>query len=164
MRRLVVGVMGGAQPSPETLEAARLLGELIAEQGWVLLTGGRDAGVMQAASEGAKRRGGLTVGVLPGFTADEANPFVDVAVVTGMGAARNVINVLSSDVVVACRGGAGTLSEIALALKSGKPVILLDWSVDPLFVEEKAAGLLLRAESPKECLTLIRRLVGQGAD
>ncbi|MDZ7316461.1 MAG: TIGR00725 family protein [candidate division KSB1 bacterium] len=159
MRKFVIGVMGGAQVSRQDYDQARQLGELIAEQGWILLNGGRDAGVMRASAEGAKRRGGLTLGILPGPDADEANPFIDIAVATGMGSARNVINVLSSDVIVACRGGAGTISEIALALKSGKTVILLGWSTAPLFAQEAEEGRLVTVETPQACIETIRRMV-----
>lgn len=128
VRRPVIGIMGAGDRAPvAALELAEALGEAVARRGWILLTGGRDAGVMQAASRGAKRiDGSLTVGILP----DESggtSPFVDVAIYTGMGNARNAINVLSSDVVIAVgAGGPGTASEVALALKSGKPVVLLD--------------------------------------
>ncbi len=116
----------GEEASPADVTLAERLGELIARQGWVLLTGGRDVGVMAAASRGAKRvSGSLTVGVLPSASG-EAAPDVDLAIYTGMGNARNAINVLSSDVVVAVgAGGPGTASEVALALKAGKPVILV---------------------------------------
>jgi uncharacterized protein (TIGR00725 family) len=103
------------------------LGEAIARENWVLLSGGRNAGIMDAVNRGAKKAGGLTIGVVPGHDKQALSDAVDVGIVTGMGSARNYINVLSSDVVVACgQGGAGTASEIALALKSSKPVILLN--------------------------------------
>ncbi len=126
-RRPVIGVMGaGDGATVRALELAEACGEAVARRGWVLLTGGRDAGVMQAASRGAKRvEGSLTVGILPDDSGG-ASPFVDLAIFTGMGNARNAINVLSSDVVIAVGGGGpGTASEVALALKSGKPVVLL---------------------------------------
>ena len=127
MRRAVVGVMGaGEGATDEDVRLAEDLGARIAAAGWVLLTGGRPNGVMAAASRGAKQiEGSLTLGILP----SEAGPVadgVDVAVFTGMGNARNAINVLTSDVVVACGGGGpGTASEIALAIKCGKPVVLV---------------------------------------
>lgn len=126
-RRPVVGVMGGGDDVSERhLELAEELGYLIAQEGWVLLTGGRNAGVMDAASRGAKRiEGSLVVGVLPSRDGKNASEHVDLAIFTGMGDARNAINVLSCDVVVACGGGAGTASEAALALKAGRPLILL---------------------------------------
>jgi uncharacterized protein (TIGR00725 family) len=124
--RPVIGVMGPAACDDQTAELARAVGRAIAERGAVLLTGGR-SGVMEAASRGARDGGGLTVGVLPGADAAESppNPYVDVALYTGLGEARNWVNVCSSDVVIAIGGGFGTLSEIALALKARKPLVLL---------------------------------------
>jgi uncharacterized protein (TIGR00725 family) len=127
MRRFTVGVMGaGEGAGAEDLEAAYALGRLLAERRWAVLTGGRDAGVMRAVNAGAKTvPDSLTIGILPSAEARPSSD-LDVVIVTDMGAARNNINVLSSDVVIACgRGGPGTASEIALALKAGKPVILL---------------------------------------
>lgn len=123
----IVGVMGpGGTARDEDVTVAEALGRRIAEAGWTLLTGGRDAGVMAAANRGAKAAGGTTIGVLPGATREGLSPDVDLPIVTGLGNARNAVNVLSSDIVVACGMGLGTASEIALALKTGKPVILLN--------------------------------------
>jgi uncharacterized protein (TIGR00725 family) len=159
MRKPIIGVMGGAHVSQEVYHMAIHLGELIAEKGWSLLNGGRDAGVMRASAEGAKRKGGTTIGILPGDDAAESNPFIDIPIVTNMGDARNVINVLSSDVVAACPGSAGTISEIALALKNHKHVILLGWSLETLFEEERSTGQLLEAKTPAECVALIAELL-----
>lgn len=148
--------MGGARVAKEVLDLARELGERIADQGWALLTGGRDAGVMRAAAEGAKSRDGLTIGILPGDSRDEANAFIDIPIVTNLGDARNVVNVLSSDVVVALTGGAGTLSEIALALKSGKKVCLLNRSWCDLFATYEKAGQIHRVETAEQCISWIR--------
>ena len=127
MAKIVIGVMGaGALATPEDIELAYQLGRLIAENNWILLTGGRDAGVMNAASHGAKAAGGLTVGILPGNNKQGMSDAVDISIVTNLGSGRNNINVLSSDVVIACGIGLGTASEIALALKNNKPVILLN--------------------------------------
>jgi uncharacterized protein (TIGR00725 family) len=125
-RRPIIGIIGAAQASSGSLAAAHELGRLLAERGWIVLTGGRPAGVMAAACAGAKEvPNSLTLGILPGSEGG-FDPNVDVAVFTGMGDARNVINVLTSDVVVACGvEGPGTASEVSLGLKSGKPVILL---------------------------------------
>ena len=126
MRKTIVGVMGpGDHATATEQDNAYQLGKLIAQQGWGLLTGGRQAGVMNAASQGAKAAGGLTIGILPDNNTDRVSEAVDIAIVTGMGNARNNINVLSSDAIVACGMGVGTASEIALALKNGKKVILL---------------------------------------
>lgn len=131
-RRTVVGVMGAGNTLGKTeRQIAVALGQAIAREGWVLLTGGRNKGVMDAVSEGAK--GGLRIGILPGKDKTDLSDHVDVAIVTGMGNARNNINVLSSDVVIAFgEGGAGTASEIALALKSEKHVILLNPSAESI--------------------------------
>lgn len=130
-RRWVIGVMGrGENARAEDVRSAEELGERIAREGWVLLTGGRDAGVMAAANRGAKRvTGSLTVGVLPSSGDQDADvsPDVDIAIFTGMGDARDAVNVLSSDVVVICGDpGAGTAAEAALALKSKRPLVLLN--------------------------------------
>ena len=102
------------------------LGQLIAEQDWFLLTGGRNAGVMEAACKGAKTAHGLTLGIIPSTNNDNTSEFVDISIITGMSSARNNINVLTADVIVACGMGKGTASEIALALKIGKKVILIN--------------------------------------
>ena len=121
-RAPVVAVIGGAACSAEEAAAAQAVGEMLAAHGAVLVCGGR-GGVMEAACRGAQRAGGLTVGLLPGEQATEGNPHLSLALPTGMGAARNVLVVLAAQAVIAIGGGAGTLSEIALALKNGRPVI-----------------------------------------
>lgn len=126
MIRNLIGVMGPGETASKTeIATAFALGKAIAEQDWVLLTGGRAVGVMEAASQGARSANGLVVGILPGPTEAQMSSAVDIPIVTGMGNGRNVINVLSSQVVVACGLGAGTLSEIALALKLCKPLIVM---------------------------------------
>jgi uncharacterized protein (TIGR00725 family) len=106
------------------------VGRLLAQRGAVLVCGGL-GGTMEAACRGAKQAGGTTVGLLPGGSRSDANPFVDVAIPTGLGEARNALVVRAADVVVAVGGGYGTLSEIALALKAGKRVVGLgSWEID----------------------------------
>ena len=127
MTRILIGVIGpGETAAPAAMQTAAALGTAIARQGWGLLTGGRAAGVMGAASQGARAANGLVVGVLPGVDTAQMSAAVDIAICTGLGQGRNVINVLSSRVVIACGIGPGTLSEIALALKLHKPLILLE--------------------------------------
>lgn len=127
MRKTIIGVMGpGNQATDTDLQNAYQLGQLIAQKGWVLLTGGRNVGVMDAANKGAKSANGLTIGILPGNNTDGVSEAVDIAIPTDLGNARNNINVLSSDLVIACGMGAGTASEIALTLKANKQVILLN--------------------------------------
>lgn len=126
MARTIVGLMGaGDNATAADIERASELGDLIARRGWTLLTGGRRAGVMHAASKSAKESGGLVIGILPGNTDDGMSEYIDIPIITGMGSARNNINVLSSKVVIACGMGAGTASEVALALKARRPVVLL---------------------------------------
>lgn len=126
MRKIIVGVMGpGKNATANDLQNAYTLGQLIAKQGWILLTGGRNVGVMDTVSKGAKSGEGLTIGILPNDNQDSISSSVDIAIFTDMGNARNNINVLTSDVIIACGMGAGTASEVALALKVNKQVILL---------------------------------------
>jgi uncharacterized protein (TIGR00725 family) len=158
-RFIIIGVMGGATSPPDVISSAHRLGCLIAKKGWTLLNGGRNSGVMEASARGAREMGGLTIGILPGEDREQASEFIDIPIVTGMGQARNTINVLSSDVVVACPGGAGTLSEIALALKGGKPVILLNYPKGNLIESLAASGLLHHADSPEAAVEIISNLI-----
>jgi uncharacterized protein (TIGR00725 family) len=106
------------------------VGRLVAERGGVVVCGGL-GGAMESACRGARQAGGLTVGLLPGSDRSEANAFVDVALPTGLGEARNALVVGAADVVIAVGRGYGTLSEIALALRAGKRVVGLDtWDVE----------------------------------
>lgn len=122
---LRIAVIGAANCTPQEAEKAEAVGRLLAEAGAVLLTGGR-GGVMEAASRGAAQAGGLTVGILPGEEASQANPWVALPIVTGLGEARNVILMRSADAIIAIGGEYGTLSEIAFALKFAKPVVGID--------------------------------------
>lgn len=165
MSRFIVGVIGAGQASELEMEQARRLGELIAREGWVVLSGGRSAGVMHAAGEGAKRvAGSLTIGILPdaGDVAGTVSEYVDVAIHTGMGNARNNINVLSSHVVVACGvSGPGTVSEIALALKAPvpRPVILLTEDEAAISFFRKLGGKLISiAATPAHAIEIIKAL------
>jgi uncharacterized protein (TIGR00725 family) len=160
--RILVGVLGpGGGARDADLAAAYELGRLFALEGWVLVTGGRAAGVMEAASRGAKEAGGLTVGILPGADAREASAFVDIPVVTGLGQARNNLNVLTSRAVVACGSGLGTTSEVALALKARKPVVLLHAGPEAeSFFKSIGGDLVSVADSPREAVEIIRQHVG----
>ena len=164
MRRPVIGVMGAGEPRPATLDAARRLGRLIAEAGWVLLTGGRPAGVMEAASAGARSvPGSLTIGILPSGRDGPVSEEVDVAVFTDVGEARNAINVLSSDVVVACGvEGPGTASEVALALRLDRPTILLAPSPEAaaFFRTIQGAARLYEVTTPEATVEMIQHRLG----
>ncbi|HEX2150194.1 MAG TPA: TIGR00725 family protein [Actinomycetota bacterium] len=117
-----ISVIGPSDAPAEILRAAEQVGACVAKAGAILVTGG-GGGAMQAASRGARAAGGRTLGILPGSSRDEGNAYLDVAVPTGMGEMRNVLVVRTGDGIVAVGGGFGTLSEIALALKLGKPVV-----------------------------------------
>ncbi len=122
-----IGVIGsGENATPEILMWSEQVGRLIGESGAILVCGGR-GGVMEAACRGAKKAGGKTIGILPGLTRDEANPFVDVAILTGLGLGiRNFITVRSSDVLIMVHGEVGTLSEVIIAYQHKKPVVALE--------------------------------------
>jgi uncharacterized protein (TIGR00725 family) len=119
---MIVSVIGAGSCNEEIYSMAEEVGRLLAEEGVTLVTGGL-GGVMEAASKGAFEAGGTTVGILPGPNRDEVNNYVSVPVTTGLSHARNIIVVRSADAVIAISGEYGTLSEIAIALKLGKPVI-----------------------------------------
>jgi uncharacterized protein (TIGR00725 family) len=119
---MIVAVIGDGLCSAETARLAEEVGRQLAEKEATVICGGL-GGVMEAACRGAKSAGGLTIGVLPGFDRRDANPYVDIPVVTGMREARNIIVVSSAHAVIAVSGGYGTLSEIAHALKLGIPVV-----------------------------------------
>ena len=124
-----IAVIGGSQPSSKEAQLAEAVGRELAKQGAVLICGGL-GGIMEAACRGASFEGGLTVGILPGNNRDEANPHVQIPIVTGMGYARNMAVVKSAQAVIAVGGNYGTLSEISHALQSGIPVIgLKTWSL-----------------------------------
>ena len=110
-----------------------------------------------ASAKGASENGGLTIGILPDESPCHASDYIHVPICTGMGSARNTINVLSSDVVVACPGGAGTLSEIALALKHGKPVITIGYNVSIHFISSKYADQLFEAVSAEAAVDMIKK-------
>lgn len=157
MSRIIIGVMGlGENATPTDCDLAYELGWRIAREGWVLLTGGRNRGVMESASQGAKSANGLTIGVLPGRDLQEVSAAVDIAIVTDMGNARNNINILSSHAIIACGMGLGTASEVALALKSQKPTILLSQQKSQNFFSDLAGDRLILATSPKETITKTR--------
>ncbi len=120
-----IAVVGGSTCTDLESRVARNVGEEIARRGGILICGG-GFGVMEAASMGASAEGGLVVGVLPGDNREEGNPYLDAVVATGLGEARNPIIARTADAVIAVGGEYGTLSEIALALKMGKPVIGLN--------------------------------------
>lgn len=126
-RKPLIGVIGSSIGTPAQLELARAVGRLIAERDAILVCGGM-TGVMHAAAQGAQEAGGLTIGILPGSNAAESPPneFIEIALFTGLREARNYLIASVCNGLIAIGGGYGTLSEIALALRLGKPLVLLN--------------------------------------
>jgi uncharacterized protein (TIGR00725 family) len=125
-----VAVVGAGQATPQQLETAEAVGRLLGQAGALLVCGGR-GGVMEAACRGAAQAEGVTIGILPDHDRTLANDWVQVAIPTGLGELRNGLVVRAADVVIAVGGAYGTLSEIALALQSGTPVLGLDtWEIE----------------------------------
>jgi uncharacterized protein (TIGR00725 family) len=139
-----IAVVGPGDAAPDALAWAEEAGAAVAEAGAGLVCGGL-GGVMEAACRGARSRGGITVGLLPGLDRDAANGWVVVALPTGLGEARNALVVRAADAVVAIGGGWGTLSEIALALKAGLPVVgLATW--EPALAGATVEGVVAAGE------------------
>ena len=147
-KRLNVAVIGGFSCSKNIYKVAKELGALIAKEGWTLICGGL-SGVMEAACCGAKKEGGLTVGILPGFLSKDANRYVDVKIPTGLGYARNILVVRASDIIIAINGKYGTLSEIAFALSEDKTVIGIGtWNIKGI----------IKVKTPKVAIKKVKEL------
>jgi uncharacterized protein (TIGR00725 family) len=159
-RTIFVAVIGSGHCDEAVAAQAEEVGREIARRGAVLVCGGR-SGVMEAACRGAKAEGGTTVGILPGTDRREANAYVDIPVVTGLGEARNAIVVRTADAVVAVSGGYGTLSEIGLALKMGRPVVGLGtWELSH---GGQPLAAVVRASAPDQAVDLAMAMVEEGA-
>jgi uncharacterized protein (TIGR00725 family) len=138
-RRVHIGVIGAGDCSKEAARLAYDVGRHIALNNAVLFCGGL-GGVMELAAKGAREAGGLTVGLLPGFEFGDANPYIDIIIPTGLSHARNMLVVRASMAIIAVEGSYGTLSEIALALKIGKPVIgLQTWDIGTEIIKATTA-------------------------
>jgi len=139
-----VGVIGGREPDPGSLKYAEEMGRLIAVNRYILVNGGR-GGVMEASARGAHKAGGFVMAILPGHDRSEANPWVDLAVPTGLGLMRNALVALNSDILVAIDGSYGTLSEIAYGHMFSIPVLGLGtWAVKGV-VPHQTPGSVLSA-------------------
>jgi uncharacterized protein (TIGR00725 family) len=143
-KKIRIGVIGGAKPTPEFRKTAYEVGKLIAKKQALLVCGGL-RGVMEAAAKGNKEAGGISIGVLPGGSIKDANPFIDIPIATGLGYTRNALVVMNSDVLIAIDGHYGTLSEIAYGLIQEKKVIGLDtWDIEGI----------IKADSPEQAVDL----------
>lgn len=158
MVKTIVGIMGpGENASPDENEMAFELGKAIAEQGWLVLTGGRSFGIMDAAMKGAHEGNGLTIGILPNDNAENSSDHADIKILTGMGSARNIINILSSHVIVVIGMAAGTASEVALAIKANKKVILLHQDeITIRFFKNLGTYKIMVANTIGETMTMIK--------
>jgi len=154
--RKVIAVCCAATPSKEEAKLAYEVGAEIAKRGAVLVCGGL-GGSMEAASKGAHEHGGLTIGIIPFYEKETANPHIDIVIPTGLGHARNNIVVASADGVIGVGGSWGTLSELAIAVKMGKPVaVLKGWSVDGSSKDGKDFAV---AETPEDAVEIILRML-----
>ncbi len=142
---VTIGVIGSGDPEKCRDPLAVEVGSLIAENGGVMVCGGL-SGIMEAASFGVDQQGGVTIGILPGSDKGEANPFVTYCIPSGLGVARNVLIVRTADALIALPGGHGTMSEIALGLNTGKPVIDLGgWKISGTFPARTAPDAVFKA-------------------
>jgi len=147
-----IGVIGDAVCSEEVRSLAEEVGREIAKRKGILICGGL-TGVMEGAARGAKKEGGLTIGIIPGESASDANSFIDIPIVTGLRDGRNVIVARSSEAIIAIHGKYGTLSEIAFALKFNVPVIgLHTWEVSPDMVSARSP-----VEAVEKAFSLIKK-------
>jgi len=158
MERIYISVIGGSRCTAAEYALAEEVGRLIAAQGATLVCGGL-SGVMEAAARGAKETGGTTIGILPGHDRSLGNPYLDYALTTGIGHARNLAVVSSGDAVIAVGGGFGTLSEIGLAAKIGRPVVIVSgWRLQ----NDYGAEGVWYASSADEAMALVKEALGVG--
>lgn len=172
-QKIYVGVIGSGENVPlEVLEAAEQVGKLIAEQGGIVVCGGR-AGVMEATCRGAKSAGGMTVGILPGHTREGANSYLDISIPTGLGfSLRNFITIRCCDVVIMLHGEVGTLSEAVLSYQHGKPLVALatsgGWAnrlqttayENGAYLDERRLMKISYAASPEEAVSMAFKMAG----
>lgn len=138
-RKIYIGVIGGSSCTEKVAQTAETVGKEIAQAGAILVCGGL-RGTMEASCRGAKRAGGMTIGILPSWNRESANEYVDFPIVTGLGDMRNLMVVRNSDAVIALEGRFGTLSEIAFCLNSGTPLISLsNWNVSRRIIRARDA-------------------------
>jgi len=149
-RKPIISVIGGSNTaSPEAMKLAEEVGFLIARADAILVCGGLN-GVMEAACKGAKRADGLTIGILPGSDSRDANPHVDVPIVTAISTARNAIVVRTADAIIAIDGSYGTLTEMAYAFDLGKKVFgLKSWDLEKIGVPKE---LYVPVKTPREAV------------
>jgi len=162
MRKPIIGVMGPGDDAKENIiKTAFLLGQMIAENNWILLNGGRNVGVMNAVSLGAKTKNGTIIGVVPNSDDNGISEYLDIIIRTDMGQARNNINVLSSDIVISCGMNPGTASEIALAMRAGKKILMLEAGAhaESFFKSLDENNNIIIVSNPQEAVKKIESLL-----
>ena len=148
-----ISVIGGGQCGAAEYASAMEVGRLVAEAGATLVCGGL-SGIMEAAARGAKEAGGATIGILPGHDRSVGNPYLDHVITTGIGHARNLAVVSSGDAVIAVGGSYGTLSEIGLAARVGRPVVILSgWRLQ----NDQGTEGIWYASTPREAVALVHQ-------
>jgi uncharacterized protein (TIGR00725 family) len=158
--QIIIGVVGpGEAATPDQNDLAYELGKAIAMEGWAVLTGGRAFGVMDAALKGAKQNGGLTLGILP-HDARGSSSYADIKIITGMGGIRNQINILTSHVIVVIGMSAGAASEVSLAIKADKRVILLQQDeLTRNFFLKIGAHRIIEANEVSQAIEFIKKII-----
>jgi uncharacterized protein (TIGR00725 family) len=160
-----ISVIGSSEADKATLELAENIGQEIARRGVVLVCGGL-GGVMEAACRGAKKRNGMTVGLLPSDNKKDANQFVDVVIPTGFGHARNFLVARTGDAIIAIGGQAGTLSEMAIGWFSQKPVVAMarsgGWAerLAGSKIDDKREDKVYSADTPEQAVDTVFRVLG----
>jgi len=153
----IIGVIGSTRAEPDLIALAEEVGSEIAKRSAAVVCGGL-SGVMEAVCKGARREGGLTIGIIPSDDKNDANPYVQIPIVTGMGMGRNVMLVKTADVLIAVGGEFGTLSEIAHALNIGKKVIgLRTWRLEK--ARDKSIPDLIVATTPKQAVDIAMSII-----
>lgn len=153
----IIGVIGGSVASPEVQQLAEEVGAEIARSGAAVVCGGM-TGVMESVCKGARKEGGLTIGIIPSDNKSDANPYVQIPIVTGMGMGRNVMLVKTADAIIAIGGEFGTLSEIAHALNIGKKVVgLRTWKLEK--AHTKPIPNLIEVDTPKKAVAFALELI-----
>jgi uncharacterized protein (TIGR00725 family) len=166
--KTLIGVIGSSSAEKAVLDAAYEVGREIIKAGFSLICGGL-GGVMEAACRGAYNEAGENsgriIGILPGTSRYDANPYVDIAILTGMGYARNCIIACSADAIVAVSGGSGTLSELALAWQYGKPIVVLTGlpgfcaSLSGVSIDGRRPDKIMGAKTAAEAISLIKEIL-----
>jgi len=159
---MIIGVIGNSKCLKDIYDVSYIVGKEIALSGNILINGGR-GGVMEASAKGAHDAGGLVIGVLPGDRSD-ANPYIKIPIVTGIGECRNIIIVKSSDVIIAIDGGYGTLSEIAFALKFNIPIVVVGINTWDLKSNFGDCPHIPKIEDPKEAVKFAIKLSEKGRE